>query len=274
MTHFLATLIVPSQPNGTPGRCSLYLDTEGGHDRSTLLGFERGQLQPQPPPSNGRVPEGVGDSISAGFGDLGAEPHPNGGANPACYGTPANPSWYATYTALAGRALQAEVTPMRPPVILGAESMYAIVLIVHSWLRYVVLALGLVLLATAASNLRQQASWSERHESIHRAFLSTLDLQLLLGLLLFIVWSPLVEILLSNFAAGVKDAQLRFFGLEHPVTMLLAVVIAHVGRTRSRRKQGRARQQTVVITQALWLLLTFTAIPWPWLDVGRSLFRL
>lgn len=152
--------------------------------------------------------------------------------------------------------------------------MYAFVLIVHSWLRYLVLALGIVLLVAAIRGLRGSASWSAGEERVHKAFVGSLDTQLLLGLLLYFVWNPVIASALADFGAAMKNAQLRFFAVEHAATMLLAIVIAHVGRARSRRKEGRARYRSVLITTALWLLLTLAAIPWPVLDVGRPLFRL
>jgi lysophospholipase L1-like esterase len=87
----------------------LYRDTEGGRGKSTFLGFTSGSLGAAPAP-NPRLIEIVGDSISAGYGDLGAEPHPNWVANPACHYTPANSSWYQTYGAIAGHAFGAEVS--------------------------------------------------------------------------------------------------------------------------------------------------------------------
>jgi lysophospholipase L1-like esterase len=90
-------------------RVELYRDTEGAFGSSTFLGFTSGMLKAAPPASGRRI-EVVGDSISAGYGNLGVEPHPNWVANPACSYTTANSTWYQTYAAIAGRALDAEVS--------------------------------------------------------------------------------------------------------------------------------------------------------------------
>jgi hypothetical protein len=89
----------------------LYRETEGAYGRSTFLGFASGTLE-APPPSNGRLIEVVGDSISAGYGNLGEEIHPapDWVAAPACHWTAENSSWYLTYAAIAGRELNAEVS--------------------------------------------------------------------------------------------------------------------------------------------------------------------
>jgi len=86
----------------------LYRETEG-NGLSTFLGFASGTVKGAPA-SRGRLVEVVGDSISAGYGNLGSEPHPGWVANPACHWSEENSSWYQTFGAIAGRALDAEVS--------------------------------------------------------------------------------------------------------------------------------------------------------------------
>lgn len=153
-------------------------------------------------------------------------------------------------------------------------SLYAVALFIHSWWRYVVLGLGLLLLGAAVVGLRSGAAWSERSERLHKGFLSALDLQMLIGLLLYFWLSPITSAAFADFGAAMKNAHLRFFGVEHIVTMLLAIAAAHVGRSKSRKREGRARHRSVLIAQALWLVLTCASIPWPGLDIGRPLLRM
>lgn len=90
-------------------RVELYRETEGMYGVSTFLGFASGTVTGAPL-GTGRLIEVVGDSISAGYGNLGSEVHPNWVADPACHWTAANSSWYKSYAALAGRAVGAEVS--------------------------------------------------------------------------------------------------------------------------------------------------------------------
>lgn len=149
--------------------------------------------------------------------------------------------------------------------------MYTATLFLHSWLRYVVLGLGLLLIFGSVGGLRK--GWSAGLERLHASFMGILDLQMLLGLWLYLALSPIALAARANMAVAMKDPQLRFFGVEHIATMLIAVVIAHVGRARSKKK-GDARSKSVLIFQCVWLLLTLASIPWPGLDIARPLFRL
>jgi hypothetical protein len=92
-------------------------------------------------------------------------------------------------------------------------------------------------------------------------------------LILYFFLSPITAAARANMAIAMKDAQLRFFGVEHLAMMLIAVAVAHVGRVRSKRREGRVRYRSTFITQTLWLVLTLVSIPWPGLDIARPLFR-
>lgn len=91
----------------------LYRETEGkpGFATSTFLGFVAGTLK-DPPAYSGKLIEIVGDSISAGYGNLGDEQHPGGGEDPSggCMFTTETQSAYLTYGAVAARALGADAS--------------------------------------------------------------------------------------------------------------------------------------------------------------------
>lgn len=91
----------------------LYRETEGkaGFAYTTFLGFVAGTLK-DPPAYGGRLIEIVGDSISAGYGDLGTEQHPNFGPDPTggCTFSTLTESAYVTYGAVAARALGADAS--------------------------------------------------------------------------------------------------------------------------------------------------------------------
>jgi hypothetical protein len=92
---------------------SLYRETEGkpGYAYSTFLGFASGTPS-APPAYSGRLIEIIGDSISAGYGNLGSEQHPNSGEDPSggCRFSTETESAYLTYGAVAARALDADAS--------------------------------------------------------------------------------------------------------------------------------------------------------------------
>jgi len=152
--------------------------------------------------------------------------------------------------------------------------MYAVTLIVHSWLRWLLLLAGLLLLARAARALRRNADWSGRDVRAVRLFVGLADLQLMLGLLLYVVLSPIVRIALSDLRAAMASSVLRFFVVEHITAMAIAVVVLHVGKLRAlRAASARGRHKGVLLTVSLFLACVLIGIPWPFRQYGRPLLR-
>lgn len=149
--------------------------------------------------------------------------------------------------------------------------MYTLVLTLHSWLRWVALIAAVLTLVSLASDRSSDGAKSDRWGLI---FMSVLDLQMLLGLLLYLVLSPFTTEAMRDFGAAMKSPGLRFFAVEHLTLMLGAVVLAHVGRVMARKAatpEIKRSRQLVCFGIATVLLLL--GIPWPGMAAGRPLFR-
>jgi hypothetical protein len=152
---------------------------------------------------------------------------------------------------------------------------YTMVLLVHSWLRWLVVALGIAVLARMFAT--GDANRTEPHGAppalrLHRAFIAAVDLQFLLGLSLYLVFSPTVRAAWAGASAAMSESALRFYFVEHAFGMIMAVGAAHVAWGRARSGEGASRK--TLAAQTAWLLLTLASIPWPFLVYGRPLFRL
>lgn len=149
--------------------------------------------------------------------------------------------------------------------------MYSALLHAHSGLRWVVLALGITVLVQAAKGFGSSEPWEKAQDKLQLAFIAALDIMMLIGLGLYFVFSPITQAAFQDMGAAMSDTTLRFFAVEHIFEMLIAIVVAHVGRAVGKRKVEK-RNRIVTITTAIWLLLTFIAIPWPFMPVSRGLF--
>jgi len=143
--------------------------------------------------------------------------------------------------------------------------MYTTILVLHSWLRW--LALGAGLAATIAVGRGK----SDRLGTI---LLSTLDLQVLLGLALYFFVSPNMAEIRAHFGESMKDPVARFWAVEHITTMFGAAIAAHVGRVLARRTADpNAKRMKLLICYGIATVLMFLAVPWPGMRAGRPLFR-
>jgi lysophospholipase L1-like esterase len=87
----------------------LYRDIEASYGVSQFLGITEATLV-APAPGPGRLVEFVGDSITAGYGNLGVEPHPNYTTPMPCHYSYDTQSAYMSYGAVTARALKADAS--------------------------------------------------------------------------------------------------------------------------------------------------------------------
>ncbi len=87
----------------------LYRESEASYGVSQFLAITEANLM-APPPAPARFIEFVGDSITAGYGNLGAETHPNYTDPVPCHYTYDTQSAYQSFGAVAARALGAEAS--------------------------------------------------------------------------------------------------------------------------------------------------------------------
>lgn len=151
---------------------------------------------------------------------------------------------------------------------------YTIALYVHSYLRWVVLLAGLVVIVRSVRGAATQRRFGDPDRRAQVVFLAALDLQFTLGLALYAGLSPITRAFFANPKAGMHDHVVRFFGVEHLTAMVLAVVVAHVARVRSKKAPtDELKHRRALAPMVLWLVLVLVAIPWPGLPYGRALFR-
>ena len=152
--------------------------------------------------------------------------------------------------------------------------MYNFALIVHSWLRWAVILAGLFAVVRAISGATGRRSWSRIDERAGFWFVTLLDLQFLLGLILYLFLSPITHAAMQDFGAAMKSSGLRFWGVEHVFGMIVGIALVHIGRARTRKvTDSRARHKVAAISYTLGLLAILIAIPWPAMPNGRPLLR-
>ncbi len=151
--------------------------------------------------------------------------------------------------------------------------MFTTLLAVHSLLRWVVLGTALFALTRAVTGASSRRIWTSTDENAGKFFILFLDLQVLIGLVLYAGLSPMMQGIFQNFGSAMGNSVTRFWAVEHIFGMLVAVALAHIGRVRARKiLLPGARHRTLVIFFGLSLLAMLITIPWPFMPAARSLF--
>ena len=66
-----------------------------------------------------------------------------------------------------------------------------------------------------------------------------------------------------------KSSNLRLYALEHPLLMLIALVLITVARIKTKRSDSNSAHKTNFILYAISLLLILSGIPWTkWLGLS------
>jgi len=152
--------------------------------------------------------------------------------------------------------------------------MYTIVLTIHSWLRWIALIAGIAATVTAASD-KSASTAPGRADLWGLVLMMVLDIQMLLGLLLYLVLSPSTTVAMQDFGAAMRNPPLRFFAVEHLALMLAAVILAHVGRVLARKAATpEAKRMRLMFAFGFATVLMLLGIPWPGMTSGRPLFRI
>jgi hypothetical protein len=151
--------------------------------------------------------------------------------------------------------------------------MYSVVLALHSWNRWVALALGVAAIINA---FQDHARLTERPKGsrLDTFLMAAVDLQVLLGLLLYLGLSPLTRAALDDFTSAMRSPSLRFWALDHVVLMFGSVLLVRLGRILAMTaRTAAARRSRRLICFGLAVAIMLAAIPWPGMSLARPLFR-
>jgi membrane protein DedA with SNARE-associated domain len=141
----------------------------------------------------------------------------------------------------------------------------------HNILRWVILVLLIISIARAYVGWKRKKSFSDGDRKVWLFTMITAHITLLVGLYQWL-WGRFGLLKVSAPPDGImKDKTYRFFWVEHPTFMILAIVMITLGYGVAKKKLA----DDLKYKRALWLfivalLFILVAIPWPFRDViGR-----
>lgn len=138
--------------------------------------------------------------------------------------------------------------------------MYTGIKHLHSGIAYLVLLAIIFVIGYALFKLVKKGSFTEKVRKSALIVFILSHLQLLIGLILYAV-SPVGISSFSSDAMG--DSMLRLYTLEHPILMIVAIIMITVGYIKAKKPGDDARRlRTIVIYYSIALILMLFVIPW------------
>lgn len=141
----------------------------------------------------------------------------------------------------------------------------------HNILRWGVLFAGIWAIYMAFTGVNGKRTWEVKDNKAGMWFVLFCHLQLLTGLILYFYLDK--QALFSNMAEGMKDPETRYWGMEHLLGNIIAIALIQYGRIASKKAPvNLTKHRKALIWFSVGLIILLVNIPWPWKEIGRSLF--
>ncbi|WP_258098030.1 hypothetical protein [Marinoscillum pacificum] len=137
--------------------------------------------------------------------------------------------------------------------------MYTLFLHLHSVIRWIVLILALVLIIKSVI----KGNYGKLDNILSASFVGMMDLMFLLGLILYVFLSPITKTAFSDFGAAMSNSAIRFWAVEHIFVMIVAIAVAHIGRSKSKKATDSNKKfKFQLIFYGISLAAMLVGIPW------------
>lgn len=135
----------------------------------------------------------------------------------------------------------------------------------HSSFRYLVLLFLVLAVVDAIMAVSSGKGYTKKSKMFSLMGLIFSHIQLLVGLIMYFM-SPWFSALTSNGSEVMGNAQARFFAVEHPLMMIIALTLITMGYSKAKRQEDdKKKSKTIMIFYGIGLLVIFAMIPWPFM---------
>ncbi|WCC48372.1 hypothetical protein [Tenacibaculum finnmarkense] len=132
----------------------------------------------------------------------------------------------------------------------------------HSYWAYIVLAILIYTVVNAIIGFVKKKEFTHNEFRLGLFTLITTHIQLLIGLIYYFM-SPWFKALISDTKAVMGDSSARLLALEHPLMMIIAIVLITVGWSKHKKQvKSEDKFKTFAIFYGLALVVILSRIPW------------
>jgi cytochrome c biogenesis factor len=131
----------------------------------------------------------------------------------------------------------------------------------HSGFRWIALILIIFTIYKAFKGIKNAEEYTAKHKMLALGTLITFHTMVLVGF----------SLLFSSAKTAFFDMSqpFRFFTIEHPLLMTIAVVLVTMGYSKAKKEESsRMKFRKILIFYTVALLITLVAIPWPFRGLG------
>lgn len=133
----------------------------------------------------------------------------------------------------------------------------------HSGWAYVALILLIVAVISAIMGMNSNKEFSKKSKSIALFALIAAHIQLLAGFAAYFIAPGYLFLKENGMGATMKDAGYRDQVMEHPLLMIIAIILITIGFSKHKSKpDSKGKFKTIAIFYGIALILILAKIPW------------
>lgn len=138
---------------------------------------------------------------------------------------------------------------------------------IHSYWAYLAVIMLAFAVINAITGLTKKKEFTDKDMRIGLFTLIVSHIQLLIGLGWYFM-SPVYKAMKADSSSIMGNAETRLLAIEHPLMMLLAIVLITIGWSKHKKKDtSSAKFKTFTIFYGIALLFVLSRIPWnQWLQ--------
>ena len=138
----------------------------------------------------------------------------------------------------------------------------------HSGWAYITLIILIFAVVNAFIGFTSKKEFKEKDLRISLFTLIVSHIQLIIGFIAFFMSAQFSHVLKNGMGAAMKDASIRLFVVEHPLMMILAIVLITMGFSKHKKQTtANGKFKTIALYYGLGLLFILSRIPWnQWLS--------
>jgi len=113
--------------------------------------------------------------------------------------------------------------------------MYTGLLHTHNVFRWLILIVMIIAITFAIAGWLGKNEWTKRDKISGLLLTIFMDIQFLIGLILYAFVSPLTKTAFADFGAAMQNADLRFYAVEHILIMLWPLFLFTLEKVKRKR---------------------------------------
>ncbi len=143
------------------------------------------------------------------------------------------------------------------------ETVYTALLHTHNLFRWLVLIVLVLAVLFGFIGWFGKKNWGKKDNVFGLLLTIFVDIQFLIGFVLYAFVSPVTRSAFADFGAAMGNQVLRFYAVEHVVMMVIALILIHIGRSKSKKViETWKKHRASAIYYVIALVVILAGIPW------------